>query len=347
MNPTVVFGQAVVVGLLLAALRAFGNACESIIFGAGLLVLALLIRLCSSAARRGLPRHARQHGKRLIAESAAAIGITQFVLDLFGSINHAGPLRVGVVGVGFIHLGDDHDVAVAMTVVSIAVAGVIYLSSLIDWFYVRSQLLGGAGMVCLTSTKDPWRLVTRVRLAHRLVAVLGFIAGLTALVALAANSWIRPIDETVAGAIGGVAAVVAGYYLARAAPLVALATNPSILICDVVSLAEEFNLPEGTTSGRYFVLDIGWEGVKLREVGASQGSTNFAGECAPRHASAADAEPPPHDRMIDIADVSKLLRRRGALPTCNGPCRRWTGGCLAPDPEDAAPTQSHGAPANG
>src|SRR5215207_10131961 len=316
MNPSVVLGQAVVVGLLVTALRAYGHAWESIVFAAAPIVFAYLIVLCSSPARRGLPVDARRYATGRIIGSVIAILAPQLALDVLGLV-------------GFVDLGGDHHAVLAMTLIAVVVAEIIYLSSVIDWFYVRSHLLGSGGMVCCTSTGDPWRLVTRVRLAHRLAAVLGFIAGVTALVALAANQWIRPLDETAAGAIGGVAAVGAGYYLARAAPLVALATNPSVLICDVVSLAEEFNVPDNQHWRRYLVLDIGWEGVKLRDVTSWQSGTSLGQHIPPEPAASANAKPPPHDRMLDVADTSKLLRGRQPLRTCHGPCHRWTGGCLA------------------
>jgi hypothetical protein len=143
-------------------------------------------------------------------------------------------------------------------------------------------------------------MVTRVRLVHRLLAVLGVLGGATAVVALVANTWSsRPLGETAAAAISAVATIIAGYYFARAAPLVALATNPSIQICDVVELAEEFNVAHPAAVRRYFVVDIAWEGVKLLEL--------------PHLRSAEELlvpEAPHYDRMVDVTDIAKLLRRR-------------------------------------
>ena len=215
------------------------------------------------------------------------------------------------------------------------IAALIYCSSVVDWMYVRPHFLGSPEPVCRMSTTKSWRLVTRIRLAHRLAAVLGFLAGLTTMVALAANHWVKPIDETIAGAIAGVATVVAGYYLTRAAPLVAQAMNPAIQISDVVELAEEFNVADPAVGRWYFVVDVAWEGVKLLELQETVSSNELAVGVSLRADDAASTQR--HDRVIDVGDIARLVRRRRAMTPCRGTCVHLAYQCLGPPlPEPVA-----------
>ena len=161
--------------------------------------------------------------------------------------------------------------------------------------------------------------MTRVRLLHRLAATLGFVAGLAAVVGLTANQWIRPFDETVAGVIAAAATILAGYYLARAAPLVALAINPPVQIGDVVHLAEQFNVPDPNRVREYFVVDIALEGVELLELEDSR-------VVSPEVVN----EDRRHDRTIDVGDITKLLRKRVPMTACGASCRRLNRHCLGP-----------------
>jgi hypothetical protein len=238
----------------------------------------------------------------LLIGALVVIVAPQYLLDLFGKV-------------GSIELGNGQPTVLAMMIVALCCSSLIYVSSLIDLVYVRPHLQGARGPVCRTSTNSIWYSVTRIRLVHRIGAMLGFIAGATVLVALAANHWIRPIDEVSAGVIGAVATVIAGYYMTRAAPLIALAMNPCLQLGDVVELAEEFNSPE--PGRRYFVVDIAWEGCKLLEV--------------PSPGHAVDSSPPAShgwDRMVDISDVARLVRRRHRMAECRGSCRHLVEQCL-------------------
>ena len=150
-----------------------------------------------------------------------------------------------------------------MLVIAAVAAYLIFMSTLMHSFYVLPHLRGGRGTICATSLEERWRAVTRIWLLHRAAATFGVIAGATALIALSANSWIRPIDETVAGVvIAAIATIIAGYYLTRAAPLLAMAINPPVQVGDVIQIAEEFNVHKPGELREYFVVDVALEGVK-------------------------------------------------------------------------------------
>lgn len=290
MSATVIAWQGSVVGVLLLLLRAFGYTDEATLYALSVAGAAALVWLASFPARRKLGVPLGFGGDQERNRILFGLGVIAMPV-----------LLVTIVGEGvFIHIASHEAVVLAMTLIVLTGATLILLSSLVDWFYVRPYLLDS----CFTpffvpGAADPWRMVTRVRLVHRLLAVLGVLAGCTALIALIANAWIRQLDEVVAGAIAGVATVIAGYYLARAAPLVALATNPLVQICDVVELAEEYTVPDAEPARSYFVVDIAWEGVKLLEVRRPLSADRLL-----------DHRSPHYDRMVDVADIARLLRRR-------------------------------------
>lgn len=289
MSATVIAWQGSVVGMLLLLLRAFGYTDEATLYALGVAVTAALVWLASFPARRtlGVPVGLGDERER----RRILFGLGAVVIPLL-------LMTVADKGV-FIHVASHQAVSLAMTLIVLTGAALILLSSLVDWFYVRPYLLDSFTPFSVPVAVDPWRMVTRVRLVHRLLAVLGVLAGSTALVALVANTWISELNEVVAGVIGGVATVIAGYYLTRAAPLVALATNPLVQICDVVELAEEYTIPEAEPARSYFVVDIAWEGVKLLEVPRLRSADGLL-----------DHRSPHYDRMVDVADIAKLLRRR-------------------------------------
>lgn len=286
----VVLVQAIAVGVLIALLGVFGHRELAAIYAGCVLGAALLIWLCSTSPRR-----------RLDGGNGFGSGNERWqIVGSFGAV--AGfqlvPIRLDALGSGTVSTSN-RGVVLAMLLITLTTAALVYLSSLVDWFYIRPYLeLTDEAIASRT-----WRTVTRVRVVHRLLAVLGVLAGVTALVALAANTWIRPINDTAAGAIAALATIIAGYYTTRAAPLVAIATNPMVQITDVIELAEEFNVPTPALEREYVVIDIAWEGLKLFEVGI--GRPDLALRQHPR----------PYDRMVDVGEIAKLLRRRRPLAT--------------------------------
>ena len=328
MSPNAAIAQGLAVGILLGVLVAFGWPWEALGIAIGSIALVAVVAWMGRRARGNLdkedgPEPVDQKDKKKIALSLGMLvlpGVLVFAskwLEPFRAVPHDEASR---------------NITLAMLLIATVAAILVYVSTLTDWFYVRPYLNGGCGSICATSLEDQWRGVTRTWLLHRALAVLGVIAAITTLVTLAANTWIRPIDEVIAGAIGGVAAIIAGYYLTRAASLLAIAINPPVQVGDVIEIAEEFNVHEPGEPREYFVVDVALEGVKLLQL--------QPGDVIPREGPDARRT---HDRSVDVMEISKLLRGRRAVKPCAERCQLLTKhcGCKSswlpkPDAEDSA-----------
>jgi hypothetical protein len=310
-SPTASIFHGLAVGLLLAVMRLFGWAWEADAFVAGAVVLVVPLawmgRDASKGHAEGPPSLLYKEMPRILLAFAAVVvpslAIWLIPGRLTGSVN--------------VHPGDHEATVLAMVVIAVASAGLIFLSGLIDWFYVRPQLRGTLGSICATSFESRWRGLTRIWLLHRAAAVLGIIAGSTAIVALTANAWIKAVDDSVAGAVAAVATIVGGYYISRTAPLLAIAINPPVQIGDVIEIAEEFNVHKPEMLREYFVVDVALEGVKLLKLEDD--------DVVRRDARDKDRT---HDRTVDVADIAKLLRgRRPIRKPCKDTCRKLTPHC--------------------
>jgi MFS family permease len=329
---SVIFGA--IVGVLLAMIRLFGWAWEGAALAAGVLLgFAALSRFGRSARVSAVP-HAISPKERWLIGLAALMVILPSVLTFkwTGGINVHNDLAMPG------RLRQDHGpVVLAMMIIAVVSATLILFSGLIDWFYIRPQLRGGAGSVCATSFDERrWKSVTRLWLIHRAAATLGPIAGVTAMVALAANTWIRPIDTTVAGAIAAVATIVGGYYIARIAPLIAIAVTPPVQVGDVVEIAEEFNVHEPEQLREYFVADVALEGVKLLSIKRDRNGHDLV-----RRSGRDDMRT--HDRMVDLVDIGRLLRKRRPVGPCPSDCQKLTEHCACDRQWDGLPTSAAGA----
>jgi hypothetical protein len=313
-SPTASIFHGIAVGILLALLRAFGWAWEADALLVGVLLLIPPLGIAGRQARRGSPGGPPPVPRNERIRIGAAI-IAVVVPSLLVA---AVPRATGYLDV---RSGGHDAVVLAMVLIAIVSAELVFMSGLLDWFYVRPHLRGGLGTVCATSLDARWRNVTRVWLLHRAAATLGAIASITALVTLTANSWIRPLDETVAGAIAAVATIIAGYYITRTAPLLAIAINPPVQVGDVIEIAEEFNVREPDRLREYFVVDVALEGVKLLLV-SKEGRVRREGRDAHRT----------HDRTVDVTDIAKLLRGRRPIQPCPGECQKLTEYCECDSP---------------
>ncbi|MGN6257103.1 MAG: hypothetical protein ACTHN3_05030 [Solirubrobacterales bacterium] len=311
MSPNAAIIQGLLVGLMLAAIAAFGWVWQAVgLLGGALILLLLPYCLGRPAAKApatgGGPKGMERSERRKVRAGLLLVALPPLAILLIPSAP------------GFIDVTQSgkQGVILAMLLITTVVLYLVFASTLTDWFYVLPHLRGGCGTICATSLEGQWRGVTRVWLLHRALATLGGIAGATALVAIAANSWVRPIDETVAGAIAAVATIIAGYYLTRAAPLLAIAINPPVQVGDVIEIAEEFNVHKPGALREYFVVDVALEGVKLLQVGEE--------DVIPR--SGPDARRT-HDRTVDVMEISKLLRGRRPVKPCARGCQRLTKYC--------------------
>jgi hypothetical protein len=200
---------------------------------------------------------------------------------------------------------EDLDSVLIILIGSTTAFTAIYLSSLVDAGYVR-PLVSGRGrdpeMPCQSSLKDRWKRLTVVWLMHRLLATLGFVLGLTVVVTITVTRWIVPNDnQTTAAGIAAAATLLAGFYLTRARSVIAFAPNPALSVGDAVDLIDE-----GTDHDRrYYVQDVSLEGIKLLELPD--------GDATPK---ARQSVWPTHDRMLDLPDVLKVLRKRHRFTPC-------------------------------
>jgi hypothetical protein len=310
-SPTAAISQGFFVGLAIAVIFAFGWVWEAV----GLLVGAVLLVLAPFLMGRAARPQQEANG-----EGPEPVEVGAHARIIAGILLLAIPLLLVALisGAGFIDIteGSHRAVVLAMLVIATVMSYLVFISTLTDWFYVLPHLRGGCGTICATSLEGVWRGVTRVWLLHRALATLGAIAGVTALVALAANSWVRPLDEIVAGVIAGVATIIAGYYLTRAAPLLAIAINPPVQVGDTIEIAEEFTVHKPEDLREYFVVDVALEGVKLLQVQES--------DHVPRDGPDARRT---HDRTVDVMEISKLLRGRRAVRPCRERCQRFSEHC--------------------
>jgi len=177
---------------------------------------------------------------------------------------------------------------------------VLYLSSLVDRFFIAPRL-SGPGRACLTSLEPRWRALTQIWLLHRLAAYLAFRVAVAANLFFVATSLLHKPSEAVKSAITGVALFVVGYYINRITPIASLAIDPPMYVGDKVFLAEEYSAD--SPAGGYFVVDVSLDGFKLIELESNE-----------RLRIRADRRT--HDRLLPITDVPRLLRARRRFTGC-------------------------------
>lgn len=215
----------------------------------------------------------------------------------------------------------------------------VFVSTLVDWFYVAPMLRQGDDaetMLCRSSLAKQWRSVTQVWLFHRLLATLGFVLGLVAAVVLLASRLIE-LDQVGAAGIAqvgaaGIAAlttVLAGFYLARARHVIAFAVRPAFHVGDKIQLVSDDQQERART---YFVVDVALEGPRLLEVRGD------------------DDEVPDqwnawreHDRVLDFAEAAKLVWRRRRLVSCHPEhCKRVNAYCPSNQEPPGGPSAASG-----
>lgn len=240
--------------------------------------------------------------------------------------------------------GGDREAVLVILIGSTTAFAAIFLSSLVDAAYVAPLMAGrwrspkAPGMPCQSSLDGRWKSLTAMWLMHRLLATLGFVLGLTVVVTITVKRWVVPNDnQTAAAGIAAAATLLAGFYLTRARSVIAFAPNPALAVGDAVELVDE-----GTNHvRRYYVQDVSLEGIKLLELSDDDTSPN-----------AGPVFWPPHDRMLDLPDVLKVLRSRRRFTPCGhtlSTCNRVNPYCpfkddapLTPSPPSTTPTGVRG-----
>lgn len=91
--------------------------------------------------------------------------------------------------------------------------------------------------------------------------------------------------------------------------------NPTVDVGDSLELAEEFDVKHKYPT--YYVVDVALEGLKLLKFDHTAASDTIPTPREPVAGSEATALPRrTYDRLLDVTDVSKLLRGRLALKPC-------------------------------
>jgi hypothetical protein len=308
-NPITILIYAFLVATCLALLSTDNHPAVASAFAAGVGCSAVLARLFDVRLRWFANRETR-------------VGIARYVLPLdympLAAVAIFKPAELPLVG-GITSGIDDRATVKAMLIIGAATLTALYASSLVDRYYILPRVSGGhwRGQMPCCDDHLRWKRVTRTWLLHRLLANLLFVGGGAVVLTVGVTHWVRGDEQTVATVVAAAATVLAGFYLTRTAPAIAQVVNPWIQVGDTIQLAEEFNVPAEAEFPKYYVVDVSLEGVKLRDL---------AGARLLRERSA-----PPrrtHDRVIDIPEISKLLRSRPPGRPCTG--RRE--GCKAVNP---------------
>jgi hypothetical protein len=325
-----IFGPALPTAVGLTAMAVLSSPFTARLYGAAMALIILVLPAVGDRAR-----DERTQGKEWIGFALAALlvaGVPWLVgaerWEPAATARSGGLLwdprwRAGIAG-------EDLDSVLVILIGSTTAFAAIYISSLIDFVYVQPLMSGsgkgpaGTRMPCQSSMHLRWKTVSRIWLAHRLFSTLGFVLGMTVVVAIAVTRWVTDVDETTAAAVAAAATLLAGFYLTRARSVMAYLQNPSLWVGDAVEVIDE----ETSWTRRYYVQDVSLEGFKLIELPAG------ADDNTPkRH------EPiwPSHDRMLDLPDILRLVRtRRRFLPCgdCPSRCKRVNPSCPLKDVDD-------------
>jgi len=293
MNGWVGFGSGIATSTLLLALAACGLHLVSVLIAAAILLCAATVVLLNA---------------KLLSDLAADLRAS--LADCLNLTALATILALPTLFSCFFHpLTGTHLWPVRGLLISLAVCGAsIYLSNFIDWAYTRPRLRGTRSVLppCRASTQQRLRTVTQALLGQRILTYALVRLGLAAAVAFLAVATLGHIGSTATSLLAVAAGALAAYYLNRVIPMASLATDPPIQIGDVILLAEEYGSSYADWPS-YYVSQIVFEGVHLTELG---------GDGKPR----SNAPLHGHDRLIELADVKRLLRRRQTFVGCDTAC---------------------------
>lgn len=289
MNGWVGIGSGIATAIFLAVLAAYGLQLVSVVLACGIFVVAALLILLSGLVSQGLPVSTAD---RLSIAVLGAILVLPILFELLVA-PHTGQRLWPVRG---------------LLISLVACGAAIYLSNLTDLAYSLPRLGGTDGSLppCRASTRQRLRTVTQVTFGQRILTYVVVRLGIAAAVGFLVVGTIAHIGDAAASLLAVAAGALAAYYLNRVIPMASLATDPPVWIGDVVVLAEEYGA--GATGwSTYYVSQIVFEGVHLTELDDSG---------RPRSAGPVSG----HDRLVELADVKRLLRRRNAYSGCESAC---------------------------
>ena len=238
------------VGLTALAARGFGLTVAAI--AAGILLVGLAFEVSYRA---------RRHEQRVLGPRRALDRIVRrqwLGIGIFGCAI-GGTLQVA----GVAPLDRTHDVLQALTVGLVVAASAIYVSSLVDWYWVLPKIAGMVGLApCERAGGDHFAGVTKVWFFHRaaattivtfvLAAVPGYMAGATGAKGAASTGWV------VLGA-----ALAIGYNSVNngLTPAFRNAFNPRFIVGDIIRVRAD---PEDRKLQDAYVVDVSIAGLKYK-----------------------------------------------------------------------------------
>jgi uncharacterized membrane protein len=288
------------------ALAVLATAKGALIVAGTVATVELLFGIVYFAQRRGQERSLE---RRRLDRVVSVLGL---VVALVG-----GGVGFGLLVTNTKPVSQQDHVALTLSLAFLATAfAVIFVSSLVDWYFTLPRL---SGIVCDPPCVDPnnprWERVTRAWLAHRFFAALTFIGCLAAVASSLIGGVIyhvlaghTPPDQTwtvVAAAIGGLVppafAVVAAFShatageilrnIARAASLV---IYPRHRIGDYVEVRWAHGDPQIG-----YVLDVALEGFKIRSPSTARTAASVRATSVPHQLTLGGHVLPAHGRYCN------------------------------------------------
>lgn len=256
MNPRTIQWQSAVTGVLLILLAVIADPRIAGWMALAAILAALYLNATYAYAlgERGRPDR-RRHGDRLIAAySGVALVLPLGVACAFRVTGHDPAPAIWWFTSG--------EVTALLTGLAMMFA-IIFLSSLVDWYYIRPRIDGVVwDPPCRSSREDRWKRVTRRWYLHRGIASLSYSA-YALLVSLIIMLMLVRRDEDVAGIIGGVSGIatvlliVVGDHWAQVRSVARFILSPAFY------LGDDLSYDGYRRRGRGFVLHVSVPLVKL------------------------------------------------------------------------------------
>jgi hypothetical protein len=293
--------SASVIGL---GLRGFPLSALGLALGVALWGLSLyaLYRLSARAAAR------RLKGRRRLSHR---IALDRVVLGQLAAITVVGVATVLVCETGdFAPAADSSVILQAFVLGAAVIATTVYLSALIDWFWVLPKISGlTREPPCVRPGGQRWEGVTGVWLAHRAIATIIVTVVLAAIPGWLAAKSGRGGTESAAWVVLGTVLGI-GFNSISGNSLIALrqAWNPRIRVGDTVLLRPKLT----DELKRAFVIDVSVQGFKYRVPADQIGEPAFHGKGKQVPAQVA-AEMDPEDDEASAAAICPSLEECRAI----------------------------------
>jgi len=257
-NPRTVFWQSLVTAGLLGAVVVFANPAVVVWLAGAALALAAALNATYAHDLGCKGRSSRRiQGDHLIAQHIA-IGL---LLPLLGATAAVlGRDRPEAQMWDF-----SHAETAALLIAPAVLFVIVFLSSLVDWYYIRPRIdavIGPPPCRASADEKAPWKRVTRRWYLHRGIATLAYIAFalVVALVIMLMLVRRHPAAAAVVGGVSGIAGIIlilAGSYRSEIPSVAKCVLQPTFVLGDDLT----YDGYGGRRRG--YVLHVSVPGVKL------------------------------------------------------------------------------------